>query len=237
MPMSTPVKVPRWPPASVPWAMIASTPRRSNILASATVVALQMMKIPAPLMASIDLRPRQAEMEAHHLRLCAQEHREVLAADLACRSLGLRDRAQALGIVVGLQTLAHRLARLGRDLGLRPERIVDVQAAAALLPEAGDAPLCILGREAPHAETAEATGVTDGSGERGGAEPSHRRLQDGPLEIEPLGERVPRPHRCSSPRGAYRLAVTYPMVADTGPPTKAPGPWPQEPQPRPRRRR
>ena len=49
--MGTPVNVPRWPPASVPCAMIASTPRCSSVRASATVVALEMMKMPASLMA------------------------------------------------------------------------------------------------------------------------------------------------------------------------------------------
>ena len=55
----------------------------------------------------------------------------------------------------------------------------------------------ILGGKSPHAKSAEATGVAYCCGEGRGTEPSHRRLQDGPLEIEPLGERVPRPHRCS----------------------------------------
>jgi hypothetical protein len=49
--MSMPVNVPRWPPASVPCAMIASTPRCSSSRASATVGALERMKIPADLRA------------------------------------------------------------------------------------------------------------------------------------------------------------------------------------------
>ena len=40
-------EVARWPPASVPCAMIASTPRSSSSRASATIVALDRMKIPA----------------------------------------------------------------------------------------------------------------------------------------------------------------------------------------------
>jgi hypothetical protein len=57
MPMSTLVKVPRWPPASVPWAMTASTPHCSSIFASATVVALQMTKMPALLIACMTSGP------------------------------------------------------------------------------------------------------------------------------------------------------------------------------------
>jgi len=49
--MSTPLNVPRWPPASAPCAMMASAPQASNVRASATVVALEMMKIPALLIA------------------------------------------------------------------------------------------------------------------------------------------------------------------------------------------
>src|SRR5438445_13124163 len=121
-----------------------------------------------------DLGPRQTEMKAHHLWLRAQEHRQVLATDLACSSLRLGNRTQAFGIVVRLQTPSHRLACLRRDPGFRPERIVDVQAAAALLPETGNATFGILGGKSPHSDAAEATGIAHGSSESGPAEPAHR---------------------------------------------------------------
>src|SRR6187200_2761001 len=66
-----------------------------------------------------------------------------------------------------LQTLLHRRARLRRDAGLRPERIVDVEAAAALLPEAGNAPFRILGGKSPHAEAAEATRIATAAARAG----------------------------------------------------------------------
>src|SRR5690348_2593579 len=137
-------------------------------------------------------------MEAHHLRLRTQEHRQVLATDVASSSLGLRHRPQAFGIIVRLQALSHRIARLQRDPRLGPERIVDVQAGAALLPETGNAAFGILGGKSPHSDAAEATGIAHGSSESGRAEPAHRRLEDGPLETEPLGEGVSRPHGLSS---------------------------------------
>jgi hypothetical protein len=112
----------------------------------------------------------------------------VLGTDLACRPFGFGDRAQTLGIVVRLQTLAHRLARLRGNYRLRPERIVYVQAPAALLPEARDAALRILGGESPHAEATQAAGVANGGGESGRTEPTHWRLEDRPLEVEPFGD-------------------------------------------------
>ena len=167
-------------------------------------------------------------MEAHHLRLRAQQHRQVLATDFACSSLRLGNRTQAFRIVVRLQALAHRLACLRCDLGLRPERIVDVQAAAALLPETGNATFGILGGKPPHSEAAEAACIAHRGSESGRAEPAHRRLEDGPLEIKPLGEGVSRPHGCpsdhavddlSDSRGARALSplaqATWTAVAHT----------------------
>jgi hypothetical protein len=57
MPISTPENVARWPPASVPWAMTASTPRCSSVRASASVVALDTMKMPADLIAATTSGP------------------------------------------------------------------------------------------------------------------------------------------------------------------------------------
>ena len=96
-PMSTPVKVPRWPPASVPWAMIASTPRRSNSLASATVVALQIVKIPAVLMASITSVPGRPKWK---LTICG----------LARRTMARCSRLTSLAAPTGCGTAPRPLA-------------------------------------------------------------------------------------------------------------------------------
>src|ERR1700743_1609904 len=133
-------------------------------------------------------------MEAHHFRLRAQKHRQVLSTNLARSSLRLRNGTHPLGIVVRLQTVSHRLTCLRRDLGFRPERVVDVQAAATLLSEAGNATFGIFGGKCPHPEAASTASIAHGSSESGRAEPAHRCLEDGPFEIESLGESVPWPH-------------------------------------------
>ena len=126
--------------------MMASTPCSSSILASATVVALEMMKIPASLMGRFDDLPiRQAKIEAHHLRFGPHQHRQMFAADFTGRTCWLGYCSQALGIEVWLQTRPHRLADFRSNAGFRPERIVDVEAAAAHLLKAGDPPLCVFG--------------------------------------------------------------------------------------------
>ena len=84
-------------------------------------------------------------MEAYHLWFGPHQHRQVLAAHLARRTAWLGYRSQALPVEVRLQARPHRLADIRRNPGLRPERIIDVEAAAAQLLEAGDPPLCILG--------------------------------------------------------------------------------------------
>jgi hypothetical protein len=84
-------------------------------------------------------------MEAHHLRLGPHQHRHVFVAHFTRRTSWLGYRSQALRVEVRLQTCPHRLAHIRVNLGLRPERIVDVEAAAAQLLEASDPPLCLLG--------------------------------------------------------------------------------------------
>ena len=59
--------VPRWPPASSPCAMIASTPRASSQRASSTVVADERIFAPQPRTRAQQLGRRQAEVEAHDL--------------------------------------------------------------------------------------------------------------------------------------------------------------------------
>ena len=60
--------MPRWPPASRPCAMIASTPRASSQRASSTVVADERTFAPQRAHARQQLRRRQAEVEAHDRR-------------------------------------------------------------------------------------------------------------------------------------------------------------------------
>ena len=84
-------------------------------------------------------------MEAHHLRFGPHQHRQMFVAHFTRRTCRLGYRSQALRVEVRLQTRAHRLADIRGNLGLRPERIVDVEATAAQLLEASDPPLCLLG--------------------------------------------------------------------------------------------
>ena len=139
-----------------------------------------------------DLLLGEAEMKAHHLRLRPQNHGQMLAADIARRSLGLGNRSKALRVVVGLQPAPHGVGDIGCDLRLRPKRIIHVQAAAALLPEAGDAPLGILRREPPHANAPEPASVADGGGQR---------------RIEPVDGDEVRGHRAEDDRHVDALAV------------------------------
>ena len=69
----------------------------------------------------------------------------MFAAHFTRRTCWLGYRSQALGVEVCLQTRPHRLADISGNAGLRKEQIVDVEAAAAQLLEAGDPPPCILG--------------------------------------------------------------------------------------------
>jgi hypothetical protein len=133
-------------------------------------------------------------MEAHHLGLGAHEHCQVLGTHLACGASRLGDRTQTLGVVVRLQALAHGLACFARDVRLPPERIVDVQAASALLPKTCDASLGIFSGEAPHSEAAETACVAHGGRKCGSAEPAHRCLKDRPFEIKPLAKGISGPH-------------------------------------------
>jgi len=95
-----------------------------------------------------DLRFRQAEMKADHLWFRFQKHREMFGADVADRSSRFRHGAKAPGIVTRLQELPHRLDDLGGCRGFWPHRIIDVEAAAALLPKPGDSAPGVLRGEA-----------------------------------------------------------------------------------------
>ena len=63
-------------------------------------------------------------MKAHHLRLRPQHHGQMLRADIARRALGPGHWSEALCIVVGLQSLAHGVGDVSRDLRFRPQRVV-----------------------------------------------------------------------------------------------------------------
>ncbi len=63
-------------------------------------------------------------MKAHHLWLRPQYHGQMLKADIARRTLGLGHWSEELCIVVGLQSPAHGVGDVSRDLRFRPQRVV-----------------------------------------------------------------------------------------------------------------
>ena len=74
MPMSSDRKLPRWPPASIPCAMIASTPRASSQRASSTVVADDRIFAPQPRTRASRSVRGQTEVKAHHGGLEVRQH-------------------------------------------------------------------------------------------------------------------------------------------------------------------
>src|SRR5579872_6694229 len=133
-------------------------------------------------------------MKTGDVRLCFEQQRDMVGADIADLAVRLGHLAHAQRFVTGLQMPTHRLADLRRTAGVGPDRIVDVKAAAALLAKTGDPPRSLFRAARPHAKPAEPAGIGHRGGERGCAGAAHRGLQDRIFEIEPLGERVARPH-------------------------------------------
>ena len=68
-------KVPRWPPASLPWATTASQPASSALAASAAVVAVPITVTPASPQRGQRVRRREPERDA-------EDRRRVLEQDL-----------------------------------------------------------------------------------------------------------------------------------------------------------
>jgi hypothetical protein len=75
-------------------------------------------------------------MEAYHLWLGPDQHGQVFGAYLTHGARWLGHCSQPLRIEVHLQTRPHRLADVSGNVGLGPERIIDIEASAAQLLEA-----------------------------------------------------------------------------------------------------
>ena len=99
-----------------------------------------------------------------------------------------------MGVVLDLQMLPHRRGGLWRAARIGPNRVIDVETTAALLAEPGDAARGLLGAPAPHAEAAKSPGIGHRRSQSGRARAAHRSLQNGPFEIQALGQGVCRPH-------------------------------------------
>ena len=78
----------------------------------------------------------------------------LLGADAADCAGRLGHATQTMGVVSGLQMFRHRRADLGRTAWIGPNRVIDVEAAAALLAKPGDAAGGVFGASIPYAETA-----------------------------------------------------------------------------------
>ena len=102
--------------------------------------------------------------------------------------------AQTVGVVLDLQTLPHYLACLGLVVGIGPNRVIDVDTAAALLAKPGNAARGLVSAPAPHAEAAKTARIALRRGQRRRAGAAHRRLQDRPFVVQSLGQGVCRPH-------------------------------------------
>jgi hypothetical protein len=72
--------------------------------------------------------------------------------------------------------------------------MIDIEAAAALLPKSGDAARRLLGGAPPHAEAAEPARIADGRCHRRRAGAAHWRLKDRPFQVQSLGQAIARPH-------------------------------------------
>ena len=75
---SAAMKVPRWAPASLPCATIASAPACSSARASDTVVAVPISLIPRSFIPPHDLSRRNAEGEAEHRNVRAENRFDLL---------------------------------------------------------------------------------------------------------------------------------------------------------------
>src|SRR3954471_15207476 len=90
--------------------------------------------------------------------------------------------------------LPHRRAGLRRATRIGPNRVIDIETAAALLAKSVDATLGLLGAPAPHAQPAETARVGHRGSQPRRAGAAHWRLQDRPFEVQSLGKGVRRPH-------------------------------------------
>src|SRR5438477_9734231 len=117
-------------------------------------------------------------MKAHNLRLSFEQHRYVRFPNIADCALRFWHGPETMRIVMRLKMLAHRFGDFRRATRVRPDWIIDVEAAAALLPKSGDSARGLFRCAPPHAEPAEPAGIGDGCRQRGRARAAHRGLKD-----------------------------------------------------------
>ena len=123
-------KMPRWPPASSPCAMMASTPCASSQRASSTVVAEDRTFAPQRFTRASRSRRRQAEVEAHDRRAgTGSTHRRPLGAERHARRQRPRRRRRRCrsSAVVGRQRARHAASRAGVGRGRRVAEEVHVE--------------------------------------------------------------------------------------------------------------
>src|SRR5215467_10927868 len=90
--------------------------------------------------------------------------------------------------------LPHRPAGVRCAARVGPNRVIDVETTAALLPKPRYAACGLIGAPAPHTETTEPARIGHRRDQCRRACAAHRCLQDGPLEVQSLGQGVNRPH-------------------------------------------
>jgi hypothetical protein len=181
--------VPRWAPASAPWATMASTPAASRARASATVVAVPTSFTPLAPQPGERLGRRDAEGEAEGGRP-RLEHRPELRLEGLGHPGGEGRRREAELLVVGGR--GPRASRRARRVGRRrlEREQVHGEGAVGEGPDGGHLPRDGLGAEVAAGDRAEAARVADGRGQRrGGAPAPHRSLDDRVLEAEEPGQR------------------------------------------------
>src|SRR3954447_16597592 len=107
--------------------------------------------------------------------------------------------------------LPHRRAGLRRATRIGPNRVIDIETAAALLAKPVDSTLRLLGAPAPHSPPAETAHVGHRGSQPRRAGAAHWRLQDRPFEVQFLGKGIRRPHARVLPSLA-RARAGYPQI-------------------------
>src|SRR5215469_13666530 len=120
-------------------------------------------------------------MKAHHLRLDLEQHRHVLLPNVADYTLRFWNGPEPVRIVISPKIPAHCVGGFRRATRVRPDWVIDVEAAAALLAKSGNSARRLLRCSPPHTEPAEPAGIGDGSGQRRRAGAAHRCLKDRPF--------------------------------------------------------
>ena len=201
--------MPRWPPASLPCAMTASTPRASSQRASAAVVAELRTRAPAALTRLTRPGSGRPEVEAHDLGPRLLHH--VAEGGIERRAIARRHRRGGIDpelAIIGRKPLAP--SRFTRVVELRRRVAEEVEIDRLLRARADFSHLL-----------ADLIGIEHGAGQRsertrfgrlGGKLPvhgaGHGRLHDGKLDVEKLDETAIRPHICTIFRDLLPNLVT-----------------------------